>query len=409
MFVKLTNIHNKEFYMRKIITNPTQVKSINKRWVLDIIRKKEPISRASISRITMLSRATISNIVSELIEEGFIIEAYTGDSIKGLGGKKPRLLTLNYENLIYMGIDIYSDLFRISIIDAKGKVVKRIRKLCKLKNNDPSKYFAYLRKEINALLTTRDGKRVRGIGLSVPGNILSEKGIIVNSVHMGWSNVNVFSYLKDIDKPIVMDNRAVSSLIGELWFGKYDLPHDESIFYITIGEGVGGAMIINDRILRGLGMSAGEIGLTVMNVENRKTIFFEDLISDRAIVNTYEALTRKGPLPDESTIEFAKRIIEDAKKKDKDALVILKEKARLLGMGIVNIINLIFPKIIIITGAVTHAWDIISPIIQKTIRNYIHTSFIYENIIIKPSLFQEDATLFGGAALFARYEFNNIS
>ncbi len=395
--------------MTKTINNPTQVKSINKKWILNIIRKKGPISRASISRITMLSRATISNIVSELIEEGFVIEAYTGNSIKGLGGKKPQLLTLNYENLIYMGVDIYSDLFRISIIDAKGKVVKKVRKLCKLKSNSSSEYLIRLKEEINTLLTTQEGKKVRGIGLSVPGNVLSEKGIVVNSVHMGWKNVNIFSYLKEIDKPIVMDNRAVSSLIGEVWFGRYDLPHDESIFYMTIGEGIGGAMMINDRILKGLGMSAGEVGLTIINIKNKKGIFLEDLISDRAITNAYTALTQEKPLPDESTIEFAKRIIEDAEKKDEYALRILKESARFLGIGIVNIINFVFPKIIIITGAITHAWDIIFPIIQSTIRKYIHTSFIYENITIRPGLFQEDASLFGGAALFARYEFNNIS
>ena len=112
--------------MRKIINNPTQVKNINKRLILDIIRREGPISRASISRRTALSRATISDIITELIDDGFVIEAYTGNSMAGVGGKRPQLLTLNYEKLKYIGIDIYSDLFRIAVVNIKGDVLYKI-------------------------------------------------------------------------------------------------------------------------------------------------------------------------------------------------------------------------------------------------------------------------------------------
>ncbi len=394
--------------MTKIINNPKQVKSINKKRVLDVIRREGPISRASISRKTSLSRVTISSIVSELIDEGLVIEAYVGDSMAGLGGKRPQLLTLNYEKLKYIGIDIYSDLFRIAIMDVKGDVKKIIKKRCSVEKNTPQRYLGILRDQIDEILLTPEGKDIRGIGLSVPGNVKSSEGIIINSTHMKWKNVEVLEYFKDMNIPVVMDNRAVTSLIGEIWFTNHTC-HGESIFYMTIGEGVGGAIMINDTIVKGMGMSAGEIGTTIVNIKNGRGIYLEDLVSDKVIVENYLTLTRKKFPPDETIIGFAKKIIEDANNKDKVALRVVKKGAEYLGIGIVNIVNLLLPKTVIITGSITYAWNIISPVIWDTIGKYVEPPSLYESLQIKKSLFQEDATLFGGVALAASHEFENIS
>jgi len=397
--------------LTKIINNPKQVKSINKKRVLDIIRREGPISRASISRRTSLSRVTISNIVSELIDEGLVIEAYVGDSMAGLGGKRPQLLTLNYEKLRYIGVDIYSDLFRIAVMDVKGDIKRIVKRRCKVEENDFEKYLKTLRNQIDEILLTSEGKNVRGIGLSVPGNVKAKGGVIINSTHMKWKNVNVLDFFKDMNIPVVMDNRAVTSLIGEIWFTNHAC-HGESIFYMTIGEGVGGAIMINDTIVKGMGMSAGEIGKTIINIRNGKGTYLENLVSDKVIVEDYLTLAKEEFPPDETIIGFAKKIIEYANNKDKIALKVVKRGAEYLGIGIVNIINLLLPKTVIITGSITYAWDIVSPVIWDTIRKYIEPPSLYElyeSLQIKKSLFQEDATLFGGVALAASHEFENIS
>ncbi len=368
-----------------------------------------PISRASISRKTALSRATISNIVTELIDEGFVIEAYMGDSMAGLGGKRPQLLTLNYEKLKYIGIDIYSDLFRIAIMNVRGDVSKVVKRKCRAKESSPKKYLTVLKNSIDSLLETPEGREVRGIGLSLPGNVISKEGIIINSTHMKWKNVNVLNFFQDIDIPVVMDNRAVTSLIGEIWFTNHNCAHGESIFYMTVGEGVGGAIMVNDSIVKGMGMSAGEIGATIVNIENGKVYYLEDLVSDKVMVDNYLFLTKEKFPSDETIIGFARKIIDKANSGDKKALKVVKEGAKILGIGIVNIVNLILPRTVIITGSITHAWNIISPIIWESIGKYVEPSSIYENLEIRKSLFQENATLFGGAALAAKHDFESIS
>lgn len=394
--------------MRKIINTPTQVKNINKRLILDIIRREGPISRASISRRTALSRATISNIITELIDDGFVIEAYTGNSMAGVGGKRPQLLTLNYEKLKYIGIDIYSDLFRIAVVNIKGDVLKVVKKHCSIEKYNSKDYLTTLREVLDTVLLSPEGVGVRGIGLSLPGNIVSDKGIVIKSTHMKWENVSVFDYFRGIHIPVVMDNRAVASLIGEIWFKDYNLSLEGSVFYMTVGEGVGGAIMVNNSIVRGMGMSAGEIGATIISMENGKGYCLENLVSDRVMTDSYLSLT-KGRFPyDKTIIEFAREIVERANSGDKDALKIVKKGAEFLGIGIVNIINLILPKTIIITGSITHAWSIVLPIIWKSIKKYISPSTIYENLKIKKSFFQEDSTLFGGAALSAKHEFESI-
>jgi hypothetical protein len=94
------------------LANLNEVKATNKHLVLDLVRRKEVISRADLSRLSGLTRATVSALTGELIEEKFLKELMVGDSKKGRGGRKPVLLSLDGESKLFAGIDLHWTIFR---------------------------------------------------------------------------------------------------------------------------------------------------------------------------------------------------------------------------------------------------------------------------------------------------------
>ncbi len=94
------------------MANLNEVKATNKRFVLDLVRRKGAISRADLSRLSGLTRATVSALTGELIEEKFLKELMVGDSKKGRGGRKPVLLSLDGESKLLRGLIFTGTIFR---------------------------------------------------------------------------------------------------------------------------------------------------------------------------------------------------------------------------------------------------------------------------------------------------------
>src|SRR5690625_3019078 len=99
------------------------VKQINKSIVLNCIEKKGPISRADISKATSLNKATVSTMVSELIQDNFVNEIGMG---KSSGGRKPVMLCFNYNAGYSIGIDLGVNYILAILTDLKGTIVKEL-------------------------------------------------------------------------------------------------------------------------------------------------------------------------------------------------------------------------------------------------------------------------------------------
>ena len=154
-----------------------QTKEHNRNLVLKNIFDREAISRAELSRITRLTRTTVSEIVAELIEEGLVTENGVGESI---GGKSPILLSLAKDSRCLIGLDIAQNHFRGAVVNLRGEIKKMLTAPVKGRFGEkPLKQIF----EILDQLMKSPCHPIVGISIGTPGLVNTSEGIVINAVN----------------------------------------------------------------------------------------------------------------------------------------------------------------------------------------------------------------------------------
>src|SRR5947208_14748747 len=138
------------------------VRDINRRIVLNLIRTRQPISRADLARASGLQRSTISLIVEQLIEENWVLEGPTGRLPRG---RRPTFLRLNDERVI-IGVDIRPSQTTVALADANGKFMSQE---VMSTPGDPQLALKRLIECIQRIKNACRGKKIEGVGISLPG------------------------------------------------------------------------------------------------------------------------------------------------------------------------------------------------------------------------------------------------
>jgi glucokinase len=175
------------------------------------------------------------------------------------GGRRRALLEFNPEQHVVIGIDLGGAKMFGAIADLAGNI---------LEEADVSRYgtageecFHRLTLLIDTLLASPkiQGRKVRGIGVGVPGITRHEEGIVSWAFALKWRDYPLKAKLaKRYDLPILVDNDVNLAVLGELWFGAGQKA--TNMILITIGTRIGAGIIINGALYRGSHEAAGEIG-----------------------------------------------------------------------------------------------------------------------------------------------------
>ena len=210
---------------------------------------------------------------------------------------------------------------------------------------------------------------VAGIGIGVPGLIDVESGMCYFSGNLGdeWQNVNIREDLRSyFDVPIFLDNDVNVAALGEKYFGA--ARNSKDFIYITIGTGIGSAIIADGRMIRGHRFCAGEFGhLTVDKNGPQCTCgnigCIEAIASAPAIARRIKEKInagRKSIMPELAggVDRISAKILSEAYDKgDELAVEIMKETGEWLGIAIAGYINIINPELFIIGGGVSRAGE----------------------------------------------------
>ena len=363
------------------------VKSKNKHLVLDLVKSKGIISRADLSRLTGLTRATISALTSELIEEGFLKELGIGDSKKGKGGRKPVLLSLDGDKRLFLGIDLHWDFFQLAISNINGEILFEDSHYFEQRLS-PEAYFDVVSKKV--LLDLRSNgflDMISATGISLYGVVDTLNGILKFPSHMHWPQIELNQYLELLPAPVFLESRSSASLIAETWFHEKEYPRSGLIVFINVIEGIGGSVMINGEILKNNGISTGEIGHTVIdlhgnscNCGNRGCL--ESYVSAKKLVESYVNELDSLSITSSSIRDMARKITQMASAGDEPALKAIELMARNLSVGISNVINFLSPDFVIIGGFITEAWPIVEPIIrQEVTRQALPGLFISTKVV----------------------------
>ncbi|MFZ3062470.1 MAG: ROK family protein [Actinomycetota bacterium] len=219
---------------------------------------------------------------------------------------------------------------------------------------------------------------VRGIGLGVPGMVDFKKGIVVFSPHLPLRNTPFKKLVQaHYHLPTFLDNDASLAALGERCYGAGK--GVSNLVMVTIGTGIGGGIILNDKIYRGVTGSAAEIGHMVIDIHGPRCQCgnfgcFEELASGDAIARRARAALKK---PSHSLmldmVEGNLRKITGevvalaAKRGDKLARQILEDVGFVVGIGLTNIVNIFNPEMIILGGGVMEGDEFIIKVAREVV------------------------------------------
>ena len=217
-------------------------------------------SRADLARETSLTRVTISDLVAELIEEGFVSELGTRPGTHM--GKPATLVGISDEAPVTIALDLSAD-GRLSggVVDLDGNILAR-EQVPFVRGDDLSVIA-----DLAIRLRDATSRRILGVGIGTPG-IVDADGTVVLAPNLGWTDLDLTGELGTlIGLPVHAGNDANVAAVAESAFGAGD---DGGLLLLTIGQGVGGGVMIDGRALSGPLQSAGEIGHVVVDPEGRQ-------------------------------------------------------------------------------------------------------------------------------------------
>lgn len=223
---------------------------------------------------------------------------------------------------------------------------------------------------IGRVLSEHGGARsdFAGVGVGAPGPLNRSTGTIINTPNLGWRNFPLRDLVANgVSLPTVLDNDANCATYGEWWVGA---GRDVSTLVgLTLGTGIGGGVVLDGHIFHGATDSAGEIGHMTIDSTGRRckcgnygcleayasgpAIALRAVEGVEAGVSTVLPDLVKGKL-EEIT---AATVYEAVMLGDLYATEVMAETAKFLGTGIANVINVLNPEMVVISGGVTRAGD----------------------------------------------------
>jgi len=381
--------------VRKIDLNNFQVarsetaRDINRRIVLNLIRKNQPISRASLARRSGLQRSTVSSITEQLIEERWVAEGAVGHVPRG---RKPTFLNLNSDRFGIIGVDIRSSVTHLAVasLDARFVAQESIST-----SSNPEEFIGRLGRRICDLMRAHPRSSYEGIGISIPGRIDSKTNRIVFAPSLGWGEVDIKTPLeRATGLKVELENAANACALAELWSGR----HSEGVrnlAVVTVSEGIGVGMIINGQLVKGSTGVAGEFG-HVSLIENGIQCrcgnqgCWETLASNFAAVRYYaESNThRKGEVGSKSdmariTFDDLMRLFEQGDPKAQRAL---NQMAQHLGAGLAMLISGLAPDVLVVVGEVTRVWEKVGPAVELAVKSRAYTHATTRILATDPEL-----------------------
>ena len=219
------------------------------------------------------------------------------------------------------------------------------------------------------------GEKIRAVSVVVPGTVQAENGVVTKAPNIPCLNGFRLSAAleSELGWPAVLENDANAAAVGEMWMGA-GRGH-KSLIMITLGTGVGGGIILDEKLWRGIDGSAGELGH--IGVEP-----FGDVpcpCGSRGCLEVYASATAIVRMTRESTPRYpgsplhtseqltAADVYKRGIEGDELALEVFRQMGIRLGVGLASLVNIFNPEVIVIGGGAADGWDLFVPHVKEQI------------------------------------------
>jgi len=356
----------------------------NRAALLSSLYLRGPISRLDLVAESGLSAATVTNVVADLIGDGVVAEA---GSVESDGGRPRTLLAVRAEFGNVIGVDVSETHVEVGLFDCTLSTLGTVRHPLVGTRLDPLEVAGLIRTGIGEVLTGTDPDTVFGVGIGVPGAV--RDGGVVHAPTLGWQGVEfadmLHPHIAQLFVPgpsprprpggkhpwtpqiprVHLDNRARTLGQAEMWLGAGR--GAERAVVALLGVGVGAAFA-----MAGSSITTSEWGHTVVRAAGAACRCgshgcLEAYVGTEAVVRTYAERVGVEPvIGDESDAELA-AIVARATPPG-PAADVLAETGEYLGIGIANLINLLSPDRVVLSGS---AGAIMGPAILPAVRDAV--------------------------------------
>ena len=250
-------------------TKLTYTRRYNRRVILETVRRNGAISRAEIARMTGLTTAAITNFASELIQDGLILEK---GRRRGQRGQPAIELAINPDGGFAIGFELGRTHLSGVLINLTGDILADIHEVWQYP--PPEVALPIMAESVKRLLhmSPVPQERLLGVGVGMPGPFLTNKKNVVYPIDFPhWEQFPLVEKLtQTLKMNVILENDAMAAAIGENFHGA---GRDYSnFFYLFLGIGIGGAVILNGHPYRGISPNTGEIGWMRYGAKGRRSL-----------------------------------------------------------------------------------------------------------------------------------------
>ncbi|WP_420237996.1 ROK family protein [Telmatobacter bradus] len=375
------------------VASSETAREINRDLLLQAIHRNQPVSRADLARISGLQPSTVSVIIGQLIDEGWVVAGAQGRLPRG---RRPTFVMLN-ERHVVLAIDLRPTLANLALVDINGKMLEREAIAMPAQEGAPEGTSLAVQRIVEvarALRKRASSLLFDGVGVSVSGRVDQKTHQLLFSPNAPWMRVDLYGELVRVfGEPVEMDNAANAGLYGERWFGK--LGEAQNVISVSISDGIGTGLLVDGRVLRGRNGMAGEFGhMPLMEGGPRCGCgnfgCWEVFASNRAGLRYYKEI-----VPDSNLTSF-EQLLDLALKEDLDALRSIDRMMHSLAHGLTILSAGLAPEAVLIVGDCTALWQRIKPLLESQL---IAKSFRPQTPELLATLDGEVARLRGAAAL----------
>ncbi len=360
--------------------DPNTIREMNEKLVKEVIIKYNTISRASISRKIGLNKASVSAIVSNLLEQNLVKEVGSGDSTTG---RKPILVSLNENSGTTISFDIRKKNIRSSALNMNGEIIlsKNLQDI-KIHSSTVFNHISKLIKEYKKELP-KTTYGIAGISIGIHGIVIEEE--VGFSPFYDLDKISLKTLVEEkFSIPTIVENEANLSVLGEKLCGD----DNDNLVNIIVSDGIGAGIIYNNQLFRGQGHYAGEIGHMIINAKGKKCV-----CGNRGCIEQYASETNLMAYYSKKTGQAKVKFIDFKKDYDKKKPYteeIVKEFINYISIIINNLSLTISPDTVLINSKFTEIDGVIEKI-QKTIN-----CKTIKNVNIKKSNLGNTAIIYGG-------------
>ncbi|MEU5216881.1 ROK family transcriptional regulator [Streptomyces sp. NPDC020807] len=361
--------------------------------VLALLLAEGPLSRVELARRTGLSSTAVTKAARPLIDDGYLYELPPERTAPG-AGRPVNPLAVAPDREYFVGLKISADELFGAVCDLRAGI--RATAGRPVRECTPEAVAALVAALVDELLDMDPAfrERTRHLGVAINGDVDRDAGRLRHSGLLGWKDVPVAQLLAaSTGLAVTVENDVRALTVAEHWFGEGIGTGYFAL--VTIGSGIGSALVVNGHLLRGAHGVAGEVGhLCVDPVGPRCRCGARGCVE--AVGSTDVILTVVREAVGNPRLTFDE-VVAMAREGHREAVDAFTRAGHAIGVGIAALVNLVGPERVVVSGEGVDAYDLFSRSIQEAYAAHAFGAASRCSLSIRPLPWEEWAR--GGAAV----------